>query len=102
MEERVAEGILRAMFARRFAMLQLLRLKLGDIGGQFGIIVAKLRQLLGVVAVDFRLDGVGTGHCGPLAEQGRSGAKRKSGNAPEGLKRGRPNPAVGHEPVETL
>ena len=102
MEQGVAYGILGAVLTGGFAMYQFLRLKLGDVGRQFRVIVAKLGQLLRIMAVDFRLDGIGAGHCSPLAYQRCCGTKRESRNTPQGLQRGRADPSVGHQPVETF
>ena len=98
----VRDRFLGAMFAGGFAMFQLLGLELGYIRRQLRILVAKLGKLFRIMAVDFSLHRIGAGHRCPLADQGRRSAEREAGDAPQGLKRGRTNPPVGHHPVEAL
>ena len=98
----VSDRFLGTMFAGSFAMFQLLGLELGNIRRQLRIRVAKLGKLFRVMAVDLRFDGVGAGHRRPLTDQGRRSAEREAGDAPQRLKRGRPHPPIGHQPVEAF
>jgi len=66
-------------------MFQLLSTELGNIGGQRRIVVAQFIQLPLVVPVNFSLHRFGAGHCGFLADQGSSCAKREARDMPEGL-----------------
>ena len=88
------------MLARRGAMLELLGAKLGNVGGQLGVAVAERVQLAAVMAVNFRLDRVGAGHCRSFRQQRRRRAKREAGDLPYRLQRRRPHLALCHQSVE--
>ena len=102
MEERVAEGILRAMFTRRFSMFQLFCLELGDMGRELGIVVTQRRKLLGIMAIDFGFDCVRAGHRSSFADERSCRAERKASHTPEGLERRRTNPSLSHQLVEPI
>src|SRR4051812_34542622 len=83
-------------------MLDLVGAELCDIGGKLGVIAAKLAKLRSIMLVDFGLDGVGAGERGLLRHERGRGAQCKSGNVPNGLQRGRANPAGRDHCVEAL
>src|SRR4026208_635588 len=59
MQQGVADCILGAMFARGFAMFPFIRLECGNVCFQLRVLVAQFGELLGIMAVDFRFDGIG-------------------------------------------
>ena len=55
-----------------------------------------------IMAVDLGLDRVGAGHRRLLADQRGRRAEREAGDVPERLERGRADPPLGHQLVETV
>ena len=54
------------------------------------------------MTVDLRLDRIGAGQRRLLRHQSGRRAEREAGDVPQRLKRGRPNPPLGHQRVEAL
>src|SRR3982750_3312926 len=76
-QEGIASGVGRAGRAGAIAMLELVGTKIPDIGGQFGIVVSEIAQLLAVMPVDLGLDRVGASKRSLLRHQRGGRAKRE-------------------------
>src|SRR5215207_6123661 len=83
-------------------MLQLVGAEFGDIGGEFGIVLAQLVQLFAVVAVDLDLHRLCAGHRRFFRYQRRRCPQSKARDAPYGLQCRRADATLGHEGVEPV